>query len=45
MSVIRTSRQQHVCPIALLEGLLRQRTPAPTSMLRLPATAADPRGP
>jgi transposase len=46
MSVIRTSRQQHVCPIALLEDLLRQRTPAPSSMLRLPTPAtADPRGP
>ena len=47
MSVIRTSRQQGACPIALLEDLLRQRTPAPSSMLRLPATAtaADPRGP
>ncbi|CAN5505183.1 IS66 family transposase [soil metagenome] len=45
MSVIRTSRQQHVCPIALLEDLQRQRTPAPSSMLRLPTTTADPRGP
>ncbi len=45
ISVIRTSRQQHVCPIALLEDLLRQRTPAPSSMLRLPSTTADPRGP
>ena len=45
ISVIRTSRQQHVCPIALLEDLLRQRTPAPSSMLRPPSTTADPRGP
>jgi transposase len=45
MSVIRTGRQQHVSPIALLEDLLRQRIPAPNSMLRLPASAADPRGP
>jgi transposase len=45
LSVIRTSRQQDVCPIALLQDLLRQRTPAPSSMLRLPASSADPRGP
>ena len=45
MSVIRTSRQQHVCPIALLEDLQRQRAPAPSRMLRLPASSADPRGP
>ena len=45
MSVIRTSRQQHVCPIALLTELQRQTSPAASSMLRLPATAADPRGP
>lgn len=45
MSVIRTSRQQNVCPIALLEDLQRQRTPTPSRILRLPATTADPRGP
>ena len=45
MSVIRTSRQQRVCPIALLEDLQHHRTPAPTSMLRLPPTSIDPRGP
>jgi hypothetical protein len=45
MSVIRTSRQQDVCPIALLEDLLRQNAPAPSSMLRLPTPTADPRGP
>jgi transposase len=45
MSVIRTSRQQHVCPIALLEDLQRHRAPAPSSMLTLPATSTDPRGP
>jgi transposase len=45
MSVIRTSRQQDVCPIALLEDLQRQRTPTASRMLRLPATTADPRGP
>jgi transposase len=45
MSVIRTSRQQDVCPITLLADLLRQRDPAPSPMLRLPITAADPRGP
>ena len=45
MSVIRTSRQQDVCPIALLEDLQRHRTPAQSGMLRLPASAADPRGP
>jgi transposase len=44
-SVIRTSRQQHVCPIALLQDLQHHRTPAPSNMLRLPATSADPRGP
>jgi len=44
MSVIRTSRQQGVCPIGLLADLLRQPTPAPSPMLRLPV-AADPRGP
>jgi Transposase IS66 family len=36
MSVIRPSRQQDVCPIALLENLLRQRMPAPSNMLRCP---------
>jgi transposase len=45
MSVIRTSRQQHICPIALLTDLQRQTDPRPSSMLRLPATTADPRGP
>jgi transposase len=45
MSVIRTSRQQHVCPITLLEDLQRHPTPAPSRMLRLPASSADPRGP
>jgi len=45
MSVIRTARQQGACPIALLEDLLRQPDPAPSPMLRLPATTADPRGP
>ena len=45
MSVIRTSRQQHICPIALLADLLRQPTAAPSDMLRLPATATEPRGP
>ena len=45
MSVIRTSRQQHVCPIAVLEDLQHHRTPAPSGMLRLPAISADPRGP
>jgi len=45
MSVIRTSRQQNVCPISLLADLLRQPAPAPSPMLRLPATAGDPRGP
>ena len=45
MSVIRTSRQQDICPIALLADLLRQPTPSPSPMLRLPVAAADPRGP
>ncbi|MDQ5831467.1 MAG: transposase [Actinomycetota bacterium] len=45
MSVIRTSRQQDVCPITLLTDLQRQTAPAPSSMLRLPTTTADPRGP
>jgi transposase len=46
MSVIRTSRQQHVCPIALLTSLQRQSTPAPSGMLQLPiTTTGDPRGP
>jgi transposase len=45
MSVIRTSRQQHVCPIALLEDLQHHRTPTTSSMLTLPATSTDPRGP
>jgi transposase len=46
MSVIRTSRQQHICPIQLLTDLQRHRIPAPSTMLRLPASAsADPRGP
>jgi transposase len=46
MSVIRTARQQDACPIELLADLLRQPVPAPTSMLRLPAsTVATSRGP
>ncbi|MCA1680978.1 MAG: hypothetical protein LC777_19580 [Actinobacteria bacterium] len=45
MSVIRTSRQQHVCPITLLENLQHHRTPAPSGMLALPTTSTDPRGP
>jgi transposase len=45
MSVIRTSRQQHVCPITLLEDLQHHRTPAPSSMLQLPTTSTNPRGP
>ena len=45
MSVIRTGRQQDVCPIALLEDLQRHGTPAPSRMLHLPATTVDPRGP
>jgi len=46
MSVIRTARQQHTCPIALLADLLRQPDPAPSSMLRLAAPAtAEARGP
>ena len=45
MSVIRTSRQQRVCPIALLEDLQHHRTPATSSMLRLPPTSIGPRGP
>lgn len=45
MSVIRSSRQQHVDPIILLTDLLRHSDTAPTPMLRLPDTAGDPRGP
>lgn len=45
MSIIRTSRQQDVCPITLLEDLQHHRTPAPSSMLRLPASTTNPRGP
>ncbi|HYN63000.1 MAG TPA: transposase [Candidatus Limnocylindrales bacterium] len=45
MSVIRTSRQQDVCPITLLTDVLLHAAPAPSSMLRLPVPAADPRGP
>jgi transposase len=45
MSVIRTSRQQGVCPVALLADLLRQPAPTPSGMLRLSATTNDPRGP
>lgn len=45
MSVIRSSRQQHVCPIDLLEDLQRHRTPTPSGMLHTPASAVDPRGP
>jgi transposase len=46
MSVIRTARQQHVCPIALLTDLQRHTSQAPSAMLHLPPTAtADPRGP
>jgi transposase len=46
MSVIRTARQQHTCPITLLADLQRHSIPAPSSMLRLPAPAtAEARGP
>ena len=45
MSVIRTSRQQDVCPISLLTDLQRQPGQAPSPMLRLPTITADPRGP
>lgn len=46
MSVIRSARQQDLCPIALLTDLLRQTDPAPSSMLRLPSTTtADSRSP
>ncbi|MCA1700659.1 MAG: hypothetical protein LC790_17860 [Actinobacteria bacterium] len=46
MSVIRTARQQHTCPIALLTDLLRQPDPAPSSRLHLAAPAtAEARGP
>ncbi len=45
MSVIRTSRQQHVDPIALLTDLLHQPDQAPSPMLHLPSHATDPRGP
>jgi hypothetical protein len=38
MSVIRTSRQQGACPIALLTDLQHHTAPAPSEMLRLPAT-------
>jgi transposase len=37
--------QQNVCPIALLQDLQRYRTPTPSSMLRLPASTTEPRGP
>ena len=46
MSVIRTSRQQHACPIAVLTDLQLKTVPAPSGLLRLPAALpADPRGP
>jgi hypothetical protein len=45
MSVIRTARQQHACPIALLADLQRHSAPAPSALLHLSATTADPRGP
>ncbi|MCA1680090.1 MAG: transposase, partial [Actinobacteria bacterium] len=47
MSVIRTSRQQHVCPIELLTDLQRQAAPEPSRILRLPTVNATgaPRGP
>jgi transposase len=45
MSVIRTARQQHACPIALLADLRRHRAPAPSALLHPPATTADARGP
>jgi transposase len=52
MSVIRTSRQQGICPIALLTDLQHHTAPTPSGMLRLPATdttgvteAADARSP
>jgi len=45
MSVIRTARQQRVCPIALLTDLQRHATPAQSSMLCLPAATAEARGP
>ncbi len=45
MSVIRTARQQEVDPIGVLADLLRQPSPAPTTMLRVPSALAEPRGP
>ena len=45
MSIIRTSRQQDLCPISLLTDLQRQPGQAPSPMLRLPTITADPRGP
>lgn len=46
MSVIRTSRQQDICPIELLTDLQRHTDPAPSRMLCLPDIhPADPRGP
>jgi transposase len=45
MSVIRTARQQDVCPIALLTDLQRHHEPQPSRMLHLPTALAEPRGP
>ncbi|MDQ2761436.1 MAG: transposase [Actinomycetota bacterium] len=44
MSVIRTARQQHADPIALLTDLQRHRTATVTGVLRLPAARDAPQG-
>jgi transposase len=40
MSVIRTARQQHTDPVALLADLLRQPAPAATAALTIPTRSA-----
>ena len=42
MSVIRTARQQHVDPIALMAEAQRHRTPIIASSLRIPTARSDP---
>jgi transposase len=40
MSVIRTARQQHTDPLALLADLLRQPAPTATAALTIPTRSA-----
>jgi len=42
ISVIRTARQQHLDPIALMAAVQCERTPTPAPQLRIPSARSDP---